>query len=126
MVDEKSGGIREIAPQAVLEGCKRGGRFHGGVHVAQPRFALGPSDLKRQVAHPQAWMAAFLLIAPGAAEALDQEPGQVKLGAGQVRRVQGTQERIRLNALIKGFDESMERLILPNASVDFCRLVIHG
>ena len=125
MIDEKGGGIRKIATQSGLERRERRNNFHGGAHVPQPGFAFGKPDPKGHMAHSQARMAPFLLIMQRAAKALDQEPGQVHLGMCQVIGVQGPQNGVRLNTLIKGLDKIKERLIRTDAGIDFGRLVIH-
>lgn len=112
--------------QAVSERLKCRNGLHGGSHVAQPGFAFGGSDLERQMPHPQTRMTTFFLIAQGAAEALDQEPSQMPLGVRQILGIQGTQKRVGLNTLIKGFDESVKRLILADAGVNFDRFVSHS
>ena len=71
-------------------------------------------------------MTALLLIAQGAAEALNQEPCQMKLGACQVRWVQRAQKRIRFNAAIKSLNEFVEGLIIADPRIDFGRLIVHN
>ena len=62
--------------------------------AAIPGVALGRPDGEGDVAHAQPRMAPLLAVGHRAAPVLDQEPGQVVAGRGQVVGVQRSQHRV--------------------------------
>jgi len=126
VVDEKSGGLREIASHHVPKRAELRSGLDGGGHVSQPSFTLGRPDAERHVAHTQTRVSALFLVALGTAEALDQEPDQVQLGVCQVRRVQRAQDGVSLDPTVESFNKSIKRPVVADGGVNLDGRIVHG
>ena len=82
-VAHRLGGHREVALEFGGDVVGRGGGGDGRPHVDQPAIALDGPDRERRVTHPEARMAALLVVGRRAAPVLDEEEGQPVAGAAQ-------------------------------------------
>ena len=94
-VAHRLGGRSEVATEFVGDLRRRRHLREGGPHVQEPAVSGIGSDRERRVSHPEARMAALIVVGGRAAPVLDQEQGEPAPGRLQVElRVDRTEHRV--------------------------------
>jgi hypothetical protein len=70
------------------------------------------------MAHPEARVAAFLVVGGGAPEVLDEKKCQMIFGLGQILGVEGTKDWISVDANVEPLNQLDEELFAPDEVID--------